>query len=122
VHEWFFPTRAFREMQGEPGGSTGVDDAFASRWGPGIGAEIMGRNKFGPQRGPWTDDDWKGWWGDEPPFHTPVFVLTPLPQAHGRDEGRDDLPLSRRQSGQGPGHRSGGGRRARRPSRWRTID
>jgi dihydrofolate reductase len=80
VHEWFFPTRAFREMQGEPGGSTGIDDAFASRWGLGIGAEIMGRNKFGPQHGPWTDDDWNGWWGDEPPFHTPVFVLTHHPR------------------------------------------
>ena len=76
LHEWFFPTRTFREMQGEPGGSTGIDDAFASNWGPGIGAEIMGRNKFGPQRGPWKDEEWKGWWGEDPPFHTPVFVLT----------------------------------------------
>ena len=79
LHEWFFPTRTFREMQdpkGDPGGSTGVDDAFASSWATGIGAEIMGRNKFGPQRGPWTDEEWKGWWGDDPPFHTPVFVLT----------------------------------------------
>jgi dihydrofolate reductase len=76
LHQWFFPTRTFREMQGEPGGSTGVDDAFASNWDRAIGAEIMGRNKFGPQRGPWTDDEWTGWWGDEPPFHTPVFVLT----------------------------------------------
>ena len=76
LHEWFFPTRSFHEMQGEPGGSTGIDDAFASNWSPGIGAEIMGRNKFGPQRGPWENLDWKGWWGDTPPFHTPVFVLT----------------------------------------------
>jgi len=76
LHEWFFPTRAFRAMQGEPGGSAGVDDAFASNWGTGIGAEIMGRNKFGPQRGPWENEEWKGWWGDNPPFHTPVFVLT----------------------------------------------
>ena len=53
-----------------------MDDAFAAKWGPGIGAEIMGRNKFGYQRGPWADHDWKGWWGDNPPFHTPVFVLT----------------------------------------------
>jgi len=73
---WFFGTRTFRAMQGQPGGSTGADDTFASNWGPGIGAEIMGRNKFGPQRGPWTDEEWKGWWGEEPPFHTPVFVLT----------------------------------------------
>src|SRR6202011_5814409 len=67
LHEWFFPTRSFHEMQGETGGSNG---------GPGIGAEIMGRNKFGPQRGPWADEEWKGWWGDDPPFHTPVFILT----------------------------------------------
>ena len=80
LHEWFFPTRSFRQMQGEPGGTTGVDDAFASTWGPGVGAEIMGRNKFGPQRGPWADEEWKGWWGDEPPFHTPVFVLTHHPR------------------------------------------
>ena len=53
-----------------------VDDAMAGQWGPGIGAEIMGRNKFGRQRGPWEDHEWKGWWGEEPPFHTPVFVLT----------------------------------------------
>ncbi|MFZ2048670.1 MAG: dihydrofolate reductase, partial [Trebonia sp.] len=62
-------TRSFHLMQGQQGGSTGIDDAFASNWGPGIGAEIMGRNKFGPQRGPWTDEQWKGWWGEEPPFH-----------------------------------------------------
>lgn len=60
----------------EPGGSRGLDDYFARDFSNGIGAEIMGRNKFGPQRGPWTDHDWVGWWGDTPPFHTPVFVLT----------------------------------------------
>ena len=77
---WFFATRSFRAMNGEPGGSTGVDDALASNWATGIGAEIMGRNKFGPQRGPWADHEWQGWWGDEPPFHTPVFVLTHHPR------------------------------------------
>jgi dihydrofolate reductase len=79
LHEWFFPTRTFRgfhETQGDPGGSTGVDDAFASNGAPGIGVEIMGRNKFGPQRGLWADQGWRGWWGDNPPFHTPVYVLT----------------------------------------------
>jgi dihydrofolate reductase len=76
LHQWFFATRTFHEMHGEPGGSTGADESFASNWAAGIGAEIMGRNKFGPQRGPWTDEEWKGWWGDDPPFHTPVFVLT----------------------------------------------
>jgi dihydrofolate reductase len=78
--EWFFATRTFRSMHGGQGGSTGIDEAFASQWGTGIGAEIMGRNKFGPQRGPWTDEEWQGWWGDEPPFRTPVFVLTHHPR------------------------------------------
>ena len=80
LQQWFFATRTFCAMHGQPGGSTGVDDAFASNWGPGIGAEIMGRNKFGPQRGPWMDEEWKGWWGDNPVFHTPVFVLTRHPR------------------------------------------
>jgi dihydrofolate reductase len=80
LHRWFFPTRTFRAMTGRPDGSTGIDDAFASNWNPGIGAEIMGRNKFGYERGPWTDENWKGWWGEEPPFHTPVFVLTHYPR------------------------------------------
>ena len=80
LHQWFFPTRTFRAMQGQPGGSTGLDDAFASQWAPGVGVEIMGRNKFGPQRGPWGDEEWNGWWGDDPPFHSPVFVLTHHPR------------------------------------------
>jgi dihydrofolate reductase len=65
---------------GDGPGSFGVDEALASAGGPGIGVEIMGRNKFGPQRGPWEDEDWKGWWGDNPPFHTPVVVLTHHPR------------------------------------------
>src|ERR1700719_1398938 len=77
---WFMDTRSFHAMHGQPGGSAGIDDAFASNWGPGVGAEIMGRNKFGPQRGPWTDEEGQGWWGEEPPFHTPVFVLTHHPR------------------------------------------
>jgi dihydrofolate reductase len=80
LHEWFFPTRTFRAMQGQPGGSVGIDDAFASAWGPGIGAEIMGRGKFGPHHGPWPEEEWNGWWGDNPPFGTPVFVLTHHPR------------------------------------------
>jgi dihydrofolate reductase len=80
--EWALGTRTFREMglSGETAPSTGVDDAFASRWGRGIGVEIMGRNKFGPHRGPWEDEEWKGWWGDDPVFHTPVVVLTHHPR------------------------------------------
>ncbi len=80
LHEWFFPTRSFQRMHTNGEGTVGVDDAFASTWGPGIGAEIMGRGKFGPQHGPWTDEQWTGWWGDNPPFHTPVFVLTHHPR------------------------------------------
>lgn len=78
--EWFFGTRTFQSMIGKDGGSEGVDNAYAAAWGPGIGAEIMGRNKFGPQRGAWQDEQWQGWWGDNPPFHTPVFVLTHHPR------------------------------------------
>jgi dihydrofolate reductase len=76
----FMGTRTFSAIHGGQGGSTGVDNAFASTWATGIGAEIMGRNKFGPQRGPWADEEWKGWWGDDPVFHTPVFVLTHYPR------------------------------------------
>ncbi len=74
--EWVFHTRVWRQMQGQQGGETGVDNAMAQRGFAGIGAWILGRNMFGPVRGPWPDDSWKGWWGDEPPYHTPVFVLT----------------------------------------------
>lgn len=85
--EGFLGTRTFRAIHGETGGSSGVDEAFASNWAAGIGAEIMGRNKFGPQRGPWTDEQWKGWWGDNPVFHTPVFVLTHHPRPSLEMEG-----------------------------------
>ncbi|WP_029288927.1 dihydrofolate reductase family protein [Cellulomonas sp. HZM] len=82
--QWFFPTSTFVGMSGHESeavgaGTHGVDDAFASAWGVGVGAEIMGRRKFGPQTGPWVDDGWQGWWGDEPPFRTPVVVLTHHP-------------------------------------------
>ena len=76
LHEWMFATRGFRQMHGQAGGSTGVDDAFFTRGFANVGAWIIGRNMFGPIRGPWPDDQWKGWWGDEPPYHTPVLVLT----------------------------------------------
>ena len=88
--EWFFHTRAWRKMHGQDEGETGVDDAMAAQGFAGIGAWILGRNMFGPVRGPWADDSWKGWWGDEPPYHTPVFVLThharaPLKMAGGTE-------------------------------------
>lgn len=76
LHEWAFRTRSFHAIHGKDGGETGVDDDFVGRGFDNIGAWIMGRNMFGPVRGPWPDDTWKGWWGDDPPFRTPVFVLT----------------------------------------------
>lgn len=76
LFQWFFPTRTFRAMQGKEGGSTDVDDAFARRSMENFGAFILGRNMFGPVRGPWQDDSWKGWWGTNPPYHAPTFVLT----------------------------------------------
>ena len=76
LHEWFVATRTFRQMFGKEGGTTGVDDDFAARGFSNIGAWVMGRNMFGPVRGHWPDDTWKGWWGDNPPYHCPVFVLT----------------------------------------------
>ena len=79
--EWFFHTRVWRRMHGEDGGETGVDNGIAERGFAGVGAWILGRNMFGPVRGPWPDDSWRGWWGEEPPFHTPVFVLTHYPRA-----------------------------------------
>jgi len=75
LHEWRFLTRSWHEMVGEPGGTIGIDDAFARQFAEGIGAEIMGARKFGPP-GSHDDPEWKGWWGSNPPFHTPVFVLT----------------------------------------------
>ena len=79
--EWFFHTRVWRRMHGQDDGETGVDNAMAEQGFAGIGAWILGRNMFGPVRGPWPDESWRGWWGDEPPYHTPVFVLTHHPRA-----------------------------------------
>src|SRR5262245_15799691 len=81
LHDWAFATRTFRKMFGMDGGTTGIDDDFAERGFNNVGAWIMGRNMFGPIRGPWPDDAWKGWWGNNPPYHTPVFVLTNHPRA-----------------------------------------
>lgn len=76
LHEWLVSTRSWRQLHGKEGGDTGVDEAFAMRGHRGVGAWIMGRNMFGPVRGDWPDAGWCGWWGDDPPFHGPVFVLT----------------------------------------------
>jgi dihydrofolate reductase len=80
LHHWALSTRTLRQMFGNEGGSTGVDDEFARRGFQDVGSWILGRNMFGPVRGPWPDDDWKGWWGDEPPYHCEVFVLTHHPR------------------------------------------
>jgi dihydrofolate reductase len=76
VMEWFFPTNVFRQMNGLGAGETGIDNQMAEQSFDRIGAWILGRNMFGPVRGPWPDESWKGWWGDEPPYHVPAFVLT----------------------------------------------
>ena len=73
---WYFPTREFRKMQGLEGGETGIDNEMAEKGMTGMGAWILGRNMFSPSRGPWPDDNWKGWWGDDPPYHVKTFVLT----------------------------------------------
>ncbi|CAG9178123.1 hypothetical protein LMG23992_03660 [Cupriavidus laharis] len=76
LHEWAVATRRFQAMLGREGGSTGIDNDFVERSFDNVGAWILGRNMFGPVRGPWPDENWKGWWGDNPPYHVPVFVLT----------------------------------------------
>ncbi len=88
--EWFFQSRVWRKMHGQEGGEAGIDNGMAEQGFTGIGAWILGRNMFGPVRGPWPDESWKGWWGDEPPYHTPVFVLThharaPIPMKGGTE-------------------------------------
>jgi len=80
LHEWFYPTATFQQMFGSGGGTTGIDNDFATRGFKNIGAWILGRNMFGPIRGEWPDNNWKGWWGDNPPYHTQVFVLTHYPR------------------------------------------
>jgi dihydrofolate reductase len=81
LHDWAWTTRTFQQrIRGQEGGATGADDDFAARSFENVGAWILGRNMFGPLRGPWPDESWKGWWGDNPPFHVPVFVLTHHPR------------------------------------------
>ena len=80
LHQWMFHTRMFQQMIGKGGGSEGVDNEYATRSMEGFGAFILGRNMFGPIRGPWPDEEWKGWWGPNPPYHAPTFVLTHHPR------------------------------------------
>ena len=84
--EWFFPTQVFQQMHGGGDGETGIDNDIAARGFENVGAWILGRNMFGPIRGPWPNDDWKGWWGDSPPYHCDVYVLTHYP--------RDPIPMA----------------------------
>lgn len=87
LHQWFFPTRVFQKMHGDGDGTTGVDNDFAERGFDRIGAWILGRKMFGPVRGEWPDESWKGWWGDNPPYHSDVFVLTHHPRKSLKMEG-----------------------------------
>ena len=119
LHEWAFKTRTFQKMFGNEGGATGSDDDFAAHGFANVGAWILGRNMFGPVRGPWPDDSWKGWWGTNPPYHVPVFVLTHHPRASITMEGGTTFhfvtdgihaALERaRDAGQGRDVRVGGG-------------
>jgi dihydrofolate reductase len=120
IMEWFFPTRMFRSVVlGQEGGETGVDNRMAERGFENIGAWILGRNMFGPVRGPWPDESWKGWWGEEPPYHVPTFVLThharaPLEMKGGTTfhfitEGIDEALARAKEAAQGRDVRIGGG-------------
>ncbi len=120
LHEWVFSTRMVQRMHfGNAGGATGVDNDFAERGFENVGAWILGRNMFGPVRGAWPDDKWKGWWGDDPPYHVPVFVLTHYPRAsiemkggttfHFVTEGIDVALARAREAANGKDVRLGGG-------------
>jgi dihydrofolate reductase len=119
LHQWFLPTRTFRQTFGQEGGETGIDDDFAARGFDNLGAWILGRNMFGPVRGPWPDESWKGWWGDNPPYHVPVFVLThharaPLTMAGGTTfhfvtDGAEAALARAREAADGRDVRIGGG-------------
>src|SRR5215208_3486395 len=93
LHSWFFGTKTFKAMFGDGGGSEGADEHFAHRSMDDFGAFILGRNMFGPVRGEWPDESWKGWWGDNPPYHAPTFILTHYPRKSNRDGRRNHFPL-----------------------------
>jgi len=119
LHQWFIPTRTFQRTHGTGDGTTGIDDDFAARGFRNIGAWILGRNMFGPIRGPWPDSSWKGWWGDNPPYHCDVFVLTHHPRAsftmdggttfHFVTGGADEALKRAKQAAAGKDVRVGGG-------------
>ena len=123
LHAWFFPTDTFKKMTGHPGektgGTTGVDNQMAAQSFENVGAWILGRNMFGPVRGPWPDNSWRGWWGEEPPYHVPVFVLTHHARAplvmkggttfHFVTDGIDSALKQAREAARGKDVRVGGG-------------
>ena len=119
LHGWFFPTESFKKMYGQTGGSTGIDNDIAAQSFENVGAWILGRNMFGPVRGAWEDDSWKGWWGSNPPYHTPVFVVThharaPLEMEGGTrfyfvTEGVESALKQAKQAAHGKDVRIGGG-------------
>ncbi|WP_379062126.1 dihydrofolate reductase family protein [Mesorhizobium sp. UC74_2] len=119
LHEWFFETDTFQKMVGQQEGLKDVDNEFAMRSFDNLGAWILGRNMFGPVRGPWPDENWKGWWGNNPPYHVPVFVLTHHPRApitmeggttfHFVTGGIEDALVQARQAAAGKDIRIGGG-------------
>jgi len=119
LHDWLISTRAWRKMHGMEGGASGIDDDFAARGLDNFGAWIIGRNMFGPVRGPWTEMTWRGWWGDEPPFDCPVFILTHHPRPpiemkngtifHFVTEGIHQALALARQAARGRNIRIGGG-------------
>jgi len=119
LHDWFFRTEIFKKMHGQSGGTKGIDNDLAAQSFENVVAWILGRNMFGPVRGPWEGDSWRGWWGDNPPYHTPVFVLThharpPLVMQGGTTfhfvtEGLDSALKQAREAANGKDVRIGGG-------------
>jgi dihydrofolate reductase len=119
LHQWFLNTESFKKIHGQTGGTQGIDNDFGLQSFENIGAWILGRNMFGPVRGPWEGDSWKGWWGDNPPYHTPVFVLTHHPRPsltmeggttfHFVTEGADAALKQAKEAANGKDVRIGGG-------------
>jgi dihydrofolate reductase len=123
LHEWLTRTRTFRQAFGNEDGATGTDDDFAARGFEHIGAWILGRNMFGPVRGDWPDDRWKGWWGDSPPYHTDVFVLTHHAREPAEMNGRHDVLFRHRGHSRRAGASHGGRKRkGRQAGRRRRHD
>ena len=121
LHSWFVDTDVFKKMNDQGEGSHGIDNDFAAQSMDNMGAWILGRNMFGPVRGPWKDESWKGWWGDNPPYHTPVFVLTHHCASAPDDGRRHDLLLCHRWHRVGLKESESGGQRQRRSDWWRRC-